>query len=1182
MSGSLVRGLALGGLLMLGAAGAFGAAHPASVGVPTSALRAQKKPPLAENPAPIALPSETVVIVARNLADALNLLPDYVIVSREKWAATEAELKRLRAELDRKKPPAPTPTRCVLKGKVEGGLVTLQAQFDFATSAPNTTLSVACGLAHAVGASLDGRTPQLLRGSGATDGLGVVVEKPGEHQLTLDLVLALTPRAGGQALLLDLPRAAGTSLDLELPGGAKDVRVGNKPLAEPFVRLKGNQLSGQLGAIDKLDLSWKSAGGRAGPAAVLTAEGLVQVRVAGAFTTDAQLTLKALGGQASRWRLLVPARAEVKVGPADEPRAKISSENKGSARLVTVVLKEPSEAPLTVYVHLTGPALKPGARVSVGPFAVLEAARQSGTVLLSNAAPDLHLDYRLHGDLTRRALKDEEQRRDPSLVAAFHYGQVAPSGKGTEKKPAGPTWGLGSGPWLDLEAEAVRGQIKARVKHLLALRPGGEGPRGPHWRVTTTLTAAPRWADVGRLLVEMPRGCELVEERLAPLPDGVRQVVYDRMTRVVEVRLRGSSAAKELSLSLEAIYSPPEGAAVSLLRGRAELALPRLRGTVEDGGEVVVRVPRDVELFVPEERGPPAASPLELEKQTIHELVWRAGRRAAERVEVAWRHWRPEMRVAALIDVVLGAAEGRVRRHELRFQFPQPAPTQIALRVPAAVGDSLRVVEGGRLGGELGEAKGGARTRLVHLTALPGPVGAGAAGQGHLLVLEYAFALDKGASIAVPLVVAADGMGPLMQGDTKVRVWAEPGAAPTVAGGPWSREDVEEVSGSDRFPSLVVRSGRPGAPLALRLGETVAVYVVLVERALIRASVGEGGVQAYRARYLLTRLAARHLDVELPAPVSTLELRVRLDGRRVDWETMDEKGRRNDGGRTARLRLAPELVRRRAVLEVSYQLSPGRTAGGPMQTTLQAPVLRDHPDGVPTRWQIDLPSGWVPLGPREGGGGGPGEERAWGWRGWLLAPRLALTRADLERWFAGPGEKLQVEETAEGAGGGDEQVPSLVCWREAAGPLVVTHVPQQAWLLVCSLAVLVLGLGLSWLTWPGEGRRRSAVWLWPLLVLLALGLVVCVLLWPTAMAQVAYGCQPGALVLVLVLAGQWLLHERSRRQVIFLPSFSRSRPGSTMQRQREQEAPLQPGEPSTVDVPRPTGSSAGSRAKAPG
>jgi hypothetical protein len=87
----------------------------------------------------------------------------------------------------------------------------------------------------------------------------------------------------------------------------------------------------------------------------------------------------------------------------------------------------------------------------------------------------------------------------------------------------------------------------------------------------------------------------------------------------------------------------------------------------------------------------------------------------------------------------------------------------------------------------------------------------------------------------------------------------------------------------------------------------------------------------------------------------------------------------------------------------------------------------------------------------------------------------------------------------------------------------------------------------------------------------ALAVAAAALRWPMALANVAYGCEPGAVVLVAFAAVQWLLHERYRRQVVFLPSFSRGRAGSSLLRAGAQRPH---GEPSTVDAPPRAGSSA--------
>jgi hypothetical protein len=175
-----------------------------------------------------------------------------------------------------------------------------------------------------------------------------------------------------------------------------------------------------------------------------------------------------------------------------------------------------------------------------------------------------------------------------------------------------------------------------------------------------------------------------------------------------------------------------------------------------------------------------------------------------------------------------------------------------------------------------------------------------------------------------------------------------------------------------------------------------------------------------------------------------------------------------------------------------------------------------------------------------------------------------------------------------------QSIPSVVCWRTSLTPLVLYHAPEQAWLLSCSLLVLVIGMGLYYAAAGGQrGRRRL---FWGLLVMLGLSVAVIGLLWPGLLTALLYGGQPGLAVLLVVLAVQWLLHERYRRRIVFLPGFRRVATGSSMVRKGRTEAGAfansaraEPegkpavgaqnnrsssgarprGEPSTVDAPPP-------------
>jgi hypothetical protein len=90
-----------------------------------------------------------------------------------------------------------------------------------------------------------------------------------------------------------------------------------------------------------------------------------------------------------------------------------------------------------------------------------------------------------------------------------------------------------------------------------------------------------------------------------------------------------------------------------------------------------------------------------------------------------------------------------------------------------------------------------------------------------------------------------------------------------------------------------------------------------------------------------------------------------------------------------------------------------------------------------------------------------------------------------------------------------------------------------------------------------------------MLAVMTLAIAVATLFWPTMLCAIAYGCEPGAVVMLAVFGLQWLMHRRYRRQIVFLPSFSRSRAGSSLIHKSPSNRP-HIGEPSTVDAPPPS------------
>jgi hypothetical protein len=1101
------------------------------------------------------LPADAVVVVCERVAEALQLVPSAVVLTPEKYQKMLDEIERLRKLLQTEKPEPPS--QCQLKGKIEGNAALLEAHFEGTTDRPNTILALACSQAGAASASLDGHIPHIRRTEAG--GYLVQIEKPGRYHLKLDLFVPLAVREGnGRGFELTLPRAAINNLDLELPANVRDVRVGGRTPGDPELAgltWKNRHLAGDLGTVEKVDVTWKEVRPPSG-APVLLADGDIQVRLdPTGVTTETELRLHTEGAPTNVWRLLVPLKAEVKVVPPDEARVNgpIQTADQPHASLRTIHLKEPSADPLRVQVKTHSPLPSGATLTPIGPFFVVDAARQSGRVVVRNRVHNLHLDFHKHGDMTLRQVTEEPSGEGAEVVAAFAYGNIP-----MVARPQGIS-GPNSLSWLDLEGEtlAVRGPLRTRVTHTLTLRrltpetPDGAAAKAGNgslrWDIVTTVAPATKWTEGENLKILVPPGWTSDEE--------VQPAESEKNPRLL--LFRSSSLLREGATQAKRLQGHYEATVKS--ESRVSLKLPWPQGTVEQC-EVKIEVPHENEVVL---RNAELAD-LELARPLgPHEQTWRWRRVPPEApaLDLSWGPYRPELLVKSVVDLTLQGERGEVRQ-EIQFHSPQSLPPTIGLRVPTAVGDSLSIVEGGSLVAPRNDvASPRGLLRQVTLTR--------AGKEEGRLVLHYTTTLGTkgqpprpGQPFAVPLVMPDQAT----RGETRVRLWSGLSFLPLPSGAPpWDEQKIEEVKDRSDLPVLVLQAPRVDAPLMLRAGEPSPVFTVLAERALVRVVLQESGGLAYRVSYQVRHLAGDHLDIELPGPVRALALQAALNHRRLTPDVVDENGRQTEGGNIARLRIGPELVRQSALLELTFQLPPGRSGGSPLRTLLPSPLLRDAPPSLPTRWQVSLPGNRVLLAPESAAG----LERTLARRGWLVTTRLNRTDADLQSEFeASLPEELQRE--AEQLDGDARSTPALVCWQDGVQPMVLTHAPKQAWLLICSLSLLIVGLGLFWSARPQPGDTgRMAPWFWPILALAALGAAVGVLFWPTTFWAIVYGCEPGAVVLLVVVGFQWLLHRRYRRQIVFLPSFARGRPGSSLLRKPSSLRP-QPGEPSTVDAPPPS------------
>jgi hypothetical protein len=1137
---------------------------------------ADKKAPSAPAPQGLdgfKLPTDALILVCEQAADALRLLPKMVVLTPEKLKEMQDEIERLRSRLraDRPQPPS----MCELKGKIEGQLVQLDVTYQVVTEKPGIVVALGFKQAQLDRLTLDGKTP-LVRPPDA-EGITVQIEKPGDHRLEAHYTMLLSVSGPTRSLEVDLPRAASTGLELHILGEVKELRVNEKALAETTLGWKGGLLKGSHGQFsDRLALTWKGSNSMPGGSAILTAESKVLVRIdeQRRLQTEAQFQLKVQGGTTKQWRLLLPSGSRLVLASADEEKLTVESQELPGASLRILRLKEPTAGPLAVTVVAPpGQTLsRTGTRLPIGPLALLGATRQTGSIILVNAAPSIWVQTYRPGTTTPRAPTAEESKLG-SQVRAFSYELPALA----EAPPfLDRSADLAALNLLELEGEPARGRLETRVNHALRLprngEPGALAPGAPKrsWQLATTLEVKQHQPGATLLEVQLPAEWSYVPSE-ARWPDPVTEVRLDEERKVIQIRLLPDSW-KPFQLTLRARSNRPldEG-------GKESRELPRPLGiAIAPGFQVSANVSDDLELYSVEGSNPL----LELSQPGPQEQVWRlesAADQTPRQIELAWHPYRPRVRAGSVVDLNLIGTQAHVLQ-ELRLHYPQTAPTTLPLRVPAELVGPLKLIEGGTLLPERGPLNPRGPLRLLELT----PPERGRSDPEVRLVLEYWIALPDLAArkpgeqgpLRLPLITAEDSTF----GETRVRIWCDPGVTPEPAGAGWAIKELEEVKGNRRLPSLVLLSGQPEQVLPLNLTASPAASgtSVLIERALVRVNIVEGIGQFYRTSYRLTRLSSHQIDVALPAAADTIHLQVTLDGKVVPLQVRDDPDlpAEEGAGRLVRLeRLAP-LVKPDSLLEIGYQLPPPGLAGrgGLLQTVLLPPVVRGSPPRVLTRWQVSVPAGWVVLGPE----GSPGSERSWGRRGLLLAPRLAITSADLDRWLVGPDGTLPASRAEEPEG---VVVPALTCWRGGQEPLAVVHLPQQAWLLFCSLVVVLLGLAGAVLIQRSRNSSFRAVWMGLALAALGLGAVLAGVFWPTLLAAIFYGWQPGLVVLALILLVQWLLHERHRRQLVFLPSFSRRAgsslgpAGKTSSDRRAGVNPRSSGahaprEPSTIDEPK--------------
>ena len=1019
------------------------------------------------------------------------------------------------------------PSICAASGTVskrgEQLVAVLRFKFAFRTSVPQTAVALGGRRGFLVAAVLDGDNRPVLETT--EDGFSLLAEKPGDHSLTLDLEAPITSRGAKPELGFEIgmPRAPITTL-LFAPPGAEVKRLnlitrttdpGKRGLPEPrrIAGLEVSQLSSRpghelgypLGPIDSLEVTWDPPVTSAQPSDhIRSAEVNLSIQLTESVVeTTAKLKPH---GDAQVWSFVIPSSADVSVDRAPGAAA-------DTGAVLPPVVKKPSDPRRPVWsvempagstasdwvVTAVTRQLRPKpdeakhrGPYAIGPFAVLDVLRQTGTVRVA-AAPNTRFAFR-HGPDLRKAEPSEPISDETS--SAFFKLLTGPTGTNAVNIPL-----------FTLEAWAQAGDVAVKPTFRLTLTEAG-------WRVRAEVKVIPIRTAIDDVLVEVPaewRGLELsppelVEEvKQSAGSEGFWEATSARLAgslRVpVTVRLAGVHKQPfDLVLTGTVPFEP--GATV------ATIQLPRFPGAFEKEASVAATVPEGMEvrgeLRGSESEfalwGPPLTPVPDADGKLprIASSISARSETGLSRVLLAWNPHNPDLVAQVQSDLTLGERQIDVTQ-KMTLHSGEGLPRQLRFRAPVGAANIKSQPPLLASGGDW---------------ILPIPF------DTKEVVLTVSFAVplpprptDGDAAWQVPVRL----MSPVgtKRAETTVRVWSNSVASRILSPStPGWRELVAEANPErDSLPALSLAATGTDVPLTLTVREihNPAAVTVWIDRGLVQAwSVGDASTE-YLARFMVRRWLAPSMEFRIPGTFAAPNPEFRIDGLKVNGIPVPD----SNGDRAYRIPLpAPGKP---VAIEVRYQLPA--TSGRVGKVVYQPPLLNNAMITGRLRWQVTLPSGATPL--LSGGGN---SEFHWQFGMTGLAPAPIATPEELERWF---------QTGDEPSGAGSDTRGMLTVRQAGLESLSIYRIPRTWLISICSAFAFVLMLMLSRL--PGWAVG-------PAIGILGCGLGVAAILLPHVAASAVGACQPGLAGALLVFATLALARLVYRRRVSRLPGFSRHVP----------------------------------------
>jgi hypothetical protein len=1007
------------------------------------------------------------------------------------------QIEQLKKELASRKIVAPS--GCALHAKIEKrgdtSIATLKLTYTFRTTLANSAVTLGAKRAFLVSAQLNGQpTPAIESGDA---GFLLPVDAAGNHTAVLDVECPIQARGGKPEIgfELGLPRAAITTLILEPPPGVTRVSITTRTpeagkAGEPKrtagldVKLLAapppNRGAYPIGAVDSLELGWEPP--VAGPA---TDAGQTAEIDSNTIVNESQIETTArvkLRGTSRSWRVAAPVDATVSaerpVG-GNESESPSISKPADAANPVWKIDFAPGSTPTdwTIIVRTRIERPKPTDAGFRGPFsasppAVLDAVKSAGTLRVS-APANTRLTFK-HGREVRQDVPPTAPAEDETM-GFFRFA----TGPGGTPPPT---------PLLSFEAAPLLGRVAIRPQYRFSLTDSG-------WNVRAEIRVVPIRTSVSTVDIELPSEWRGVELGPPNLVESNEELKLDGKMRVLRITLAGEHRQPfELSLL----------GTLPLVPGVKDVAmiLPRFPNAAERDSLFTITVPEGTEVRGTGREwdgGQPATwthsltPPPGADGKPQRNITTLTGKfdRGLARLDLAWAPFRPPVTSEVRAELTLRGSQVVVSE-------------RVVLKSPDALPRVLRFDGAVELPGLAPFERVGPGSWQYNLPA----------DQKEAVVrFEYAVPIPAALEgrprrVPVPLVLP---MG-ASRTDATARVWVVSGGrtVSVPAPGPWRELPPDPAAERESLPALSLVASGSELPLVLEVSDVPTdAAAVWIERTLIQTSRNEDGT-AVRSRFLLRRWFTDSLEIKLPADSASGTPEVYLDEppKRIPATVRNENGER-----LLRVPLPEPRIGKPLMVDVRFTTS--KAIGGEVEEYFAPRPLAQL--AGPVRWQVAGPAGTTPLLL-----GGERSEQHWQRRFGMIVPAPA-SNDDLERWLLN------------GSGDSAESGPleSAVVRPRSAERIAFLHVPRLAFIVGCSVSVLLVGLILSRL--PG--------WLsGPAVAVLAAAVAVATVMHPQPASQTAAAAEPGFVALMLVLAVQVAARWRHRQRITHLPGFTRSIP----------------------------------------